>query len=242
MDAQLFTLLVGTALLGLRHGIDWDHVAALLDIVGGLGPCALWPALSYALGHALVVALLGVCALQFSAILPEWIDPIMQRLVGGTLVLLSIWVFYQLLQSHQQRQPLRPVSRGLLLWQIVGGGNNTTYDQRAAFSIGMLHGIGAETGSQVLLLTAVGRAASPTVAFLMLGMFVFGLVVSNMIVAWLAVKGMMSAKNFQPVYTCVAVLAAVFGLVVGLCFVIGRTADLPNLSSFPLNFFAARVV
>jgi cytochrome c biogenesis protein CcdA len=48
----------------------------------------------YALGHGAVVIALGVAALAFGAILPDWLDPIMGRIVGLTLVLLGVWVLY----------------------------------------------------------------------------------------------------------------------------------------------------
>ncbi|MGZ8439125.1 MAG: hypothetical protein ACXWXR_11395, partial [Candidatus Limnocylindrales bacterium] len=136
-------------LLGIRHGIDWDHIAAISDITsttaaaglaeaahegqhltasghahyhGGepelrahdsgpgaatLAPnMAVRPALErtrfvseqtqairlgtlYALGHALVVVVLGLFALAFGALLPEWLDPVMGRIVGFTLVALG---------------------------------------------------------------------------------------------------------------------------------------------------------
>src|SRR3979409_1073048 len=92
--------LLGTALaLGFRHGIDWDHIAAITDITstttnldartgprrapfGRVELHALGLATLYALGHAFVVALLGIAALYFAAILPEWVDPLMERVVG----------------------------------------------------------------------------------------------------------------------------------------------------------------
>src|SRR5438309_2013795 len=43
----------------------------------------------YALGHASVVTVLGVAALLLGAILPAWVDPILERVVGVTLVLLG---------------------------------------------------------------------------------------------------------------------------------------------------------
>ena len=52
----------------------------------------------YALGHASVVTVLGVAALVLGAVLPAWVDPILERVVGGTLVLLGAWVLYSVVQ------------------------------------------------------------------------------------------------------------------------------------------------
>src|SRR5258708_15611286 len=93
-------------ILGLRHGVDFDHVAAILDIVQTTANnpthkdndrkhvrrFSLWLALLYVMGHAAVVLTLGLAALYFSASLPNWIDPVMRRVVGVTLVALGILV------------------------------------------------------------------------------------------------------------------------------------------------------
>ena len=64
-STPLFFLIGSSFLLGLRHGIDWDHIAAIGDITGAseqnrrqsiiLGSL-------YALGHALVIIVLGLTA------------------------------------------------------------------------------------------------------------------------------------------------------------------------------------
>ena len=102
--------LLATALtLGLRHGIDWDHIAALLDISGANSgerscrhPLAL--CFCYALGHGLIVFLLGWLAISFAAILPSWLDSIMERVVGLTLLALGIYLLtavYQMATTGQ---------------------------------------------------------------------------------------------------------------------------------------------
>src|SRR5262249_31017999 len=58
--------LVLTALgFGFRHGIDWDHIAALTDIVGSHKESrrSMICATFYALGHALMVLALGLAAI-----------------------------------------------------------------------------------------------------------------------------------------------------------------------------------
>jgi len=220
--------LLGTAtLLGVRHGIDWDHIAAITDIAstttnaeraeedhnlaaagsstaakqarrsfGTLELHALWLSSLYALGHALVVAVLGMAALYFQAILPDWIDPIMERVVGLTLVVLGVWVFYSLYQYWRGEADFRLQSRWMLVFAGVrhawrkfrasahGHHHDETfhidqYGPRTAFGIGLIHGIGAETGSQVLIIAAVGGAASQGMGPMMMVAFIVGLLISN---------------------------------------------------------------
>jgi len=254
--------LLGTALtLGLRHGIDWDHLAAITDItVTSRGETrvsarAAYLASLYAVGHALVVALLGLAALVFGAILPAWVDPLMERLVGLTLVFLGAWVVYSLLRSWRGGESVRLQSRWMLLfagvrraWGAVeqllhghphSGPDGTPlrahahrldgYGAGTAFGTGVIHGIGAETGTQVLLLAAVGGAAGQGLGIAMLIAFTAGLLVSNTAVALLASLGFVSSRRARTLYGGVAALTAGFSLVVGGHALLGLSDRLPDL-------------
>src|SRR5207245_5362225 len=130
----------------------------------------------YALGHASVVAALGLAAILFGAVLPDWVDPIMRRVVGFTLLLLGLWVFVSLYQYARHGTEFRLRSRWMLVFDSVRYAwrrfqarlhehehvdpiEMSSYGPRTAFGVGMIHGIGAETGSQVLLIAEVGGTA-----------------------------------------------------------------------------------
>jgi len=166
-------------LLGVRHGIDWDHIAAITDITSttaaagmgdaahagqhltdpghdhghggdpelrahdaGPGSATASPALAtrpamgsrrilsgqgeairlgtlYALGHGAVVIALGIAAITFGALLPDWLDPIMGRVVGLTLVLLGIWVFVSLYNYFRHGVEFRLRSRWMLVFDGI---------------------------------------------------------------------------------------------------------------------------
>ena len=61
MTLGLFFTALG---LGLRHGIDWDHIAAISDLTGSSETRrqGWWLSLWYALGHAAAVFVLGIFA------------------------------------------------------------------------------------------------------------------------------------------------------------------------------------
>jgi cytochrome c biogenesis protein CcdA len=246
--------LVGTALaLGLRHGIDWDHIAAITDIAGGATDArasekrrVLGLASLYALGHAVVVAILGLAAIYFQALLPEWVDPIMERIVGGTLVLLGLWVLYSAIQYARGAGEFRLQSRWMLLfagarrgWHAVqhAFGRHShrhdarpdQYGPRTAFGVGLIHGIGAETGSQVLIIAAVGGAASQGMGTVMMSAFIVGLLISNSLVAFMSATGFVSSHRARNVYVALGVVAGVVSLVIGLSFVLGVGDQLPDL-------------
>ncbi|MEE9414394.1 MAG: hypothetical protein V3V01_03845, partial [Acidimicrobiales bacterium] len=96
------TGLILTALsLGFRHGVDWDHIAAIADLSSSAENRRRGFVLSflYASGHAAVVFGLGVLAILFGANLPSGADVWMGRFVGLTLVAMGAWIIFDLLRS-----------------------------------------------------------------------------------------------------------------------------------------------
>ena len=300
-------LLVTALVLGLRHGIDWDHIAAIADITsttaateaaeeaheavhgsslpahdhghGGGGerevhaavpadpatmvlPAAMPVTRSrfledqrrsvglgslYAFGHAAVVVALGLAALTFGALLPSWIDPIMGRVVGVTLVLLGLWVLYSAYGYVRHGSTFRLRSRWMLAFDSVRYGwrwfgarihghqhveplEASAYGAKTAFTVGAIHGIGAETGTQVLLIAALGGAAGAGLGVPMLFAFVVGLLISNTIIVFITATGFVASQTRQRLYVAVGVVAGVFSLVVGVIFLAGADAILPALA------------
>jgi hypothetical protein len=276
-----FGLLVAAFWLGVRHGIDWDHIAAITDITGTQDDrrrSILFGTL-YALGHALVVLLLGVLAIYFERFLPRNIDEFMGRVVGVTLVFLGIWVFASLIR-HGRDFRLR--SRWMLIFSGVRKGarwvrervevgarngeahessghlelddqpaaslwhhghhgrpghhhheapehheDEMTYGRGTAFGVGMIHGIGAETPTQVLLFLTAAGAGGRGVGLLALVAFVVGLLVSNSIITVGSAFGFLSASRNFGLYATVAVLTGVFSLLIGALFLFGQESVLP---------------
>lgn len=110
--------LVATAFVfGLRHGVDWDHLAAISDLTGAQSSRrrSLMVASGYALGHAAVVFGLGAAAILFSARLPTPVAGVMERVVGVTLLLLGGYVLVSLAR-HGRDMQMR--SRWMLLIAI----------------------------------------------------------------------------------------------------------------------------
>ena len=293
-------------LLGIRHGFDWDHIAAITDITsttstaevgtgaheaqhraalhghdhghGGVselhahdsGPGTATLALPggevtmdrrrfvaeqrhaivlgtlYAIGHAAVVLVLGLAALAFGALLPDWVDPIMGRVVGLTLLLLGVWVFVSLYQFARHGAEFRLRSR----WMIVFDGvryfwrrlqarihghehvaplEMSSYGPRTSLAVGMIHGVGAETGTQALLIASVGGAAGLGLAVPMLVAFIVGLLISNTLVIVVTATGFVSSQVRRPLYIAIGITAGVFSIVVGSFFLFGNEGVLPDL-------------
>ena len=299
-ETDALGLLLTALLLGLRHGIDWDHIAAIADITSSSGVAEhaeehhrqahqleperghehggaeevathaadiagdahrpVDPATNivemerrpvllgtlYALGHALVVVLLGGAALLFGTQLPDWVDPLMGRVVGLTLVILGIWVFVSLYNFARHGGEFRLRSRWMLVFDGVRHGwrrfqawlhghehvepmEMSSYGPRTAFSVGMIHGIGAETATQVLFIAAIGGAASIGLGLPMMLAFVLGLVVSNTAIVVISASGFLASRTRTGVYVAVGILAGVFSLVIGAAFLLGL--ELPAIGA-----------
>jgi high-affinity nickel-transport protein len=199
----------------------------------------------YALGHASVVTVLGITALLLGAILPAWVDPILQRVVGATLVLLGAWVLYSVVQYARGKGEFRMRSRWMLVFDLARNGwdrvqarihghehtpsaHSTQYGPKTAFGVGMIHGIGAETGSQALLLAGIAGVTGVT-GIVILFAFVVGLLASNTLVAVVTAGGFIGAQRMRTLYVVVGAFAGVASLVIGLLFIGGLGTVLPDL-------------
>jgi hypothetical protein len=260
MTMSIF-LVGATALsLGLRHGIDIDHIAAILDMTGTTaaerhsGDKRLFgvslksiklPAL-YIFGHAVMVLLLGCGALYFGAVIPDWIDKIMERTVGVTLLLLSTYLMYSLYMFSFKSKPIVLRSRWMLVfdgfkraWFWCAGKISkhplhhpvaANWDNKGAFSIGLIHGFGAETGTQVLLFAAVAGSGSLSSGLYMLCAFTIGMIVSTLSVGICLAAGLATSRYLKWALLILGIFAAMFSLIVGVYFTLGEGDLLPSLT------------
>jgi len=93
----------------------------------------------------------------------------------------------------------------------------------------MLHGVGAETPTQVLVFVAAAGAGGRVAGVLLLVAFVAGLLASNTLIAATSTVGFLNAARSFAVYAGVAVLTGTFSLVIGSVFLFGRSTFLPAI-------------
>ena len=246
MAAEIGLGLVGVGLgLGLRHGIDWDHIAAITDVTSAQPSRLRGFAMGslYAAGHAAVVIALGLLAILTAAQLPEWIDSYLETVVGITLVTLGLWVFYSLIRDPGH---FMLKSRWMLLFDAVRTGLcwvkgkltgrafvpakaiHGNYGAGTSTGIGMIHGIGAETGSQVLIIAgAAGATSAATGGFLLIA-FVVGLIISNTLITIASTMGILGSQSRRILYIGLGVGIGSFSLVVGTIFLLQQESILPG--------------
>lgn len=103
----------------------------------------------------------------------------------------------------------------------------TDYTPATSVGIGMLHGIGAETPTQVLVFLAAAEAGGVLAGITVLVAFLVGLVLSNTAITIGAALGFFAGRARSRVYASLAGATAVVSLFVGILLVAGQDAVLP---------------
>lgn len=233
-------------ILGLRHGIDWDHIAAITDITGSVEKKkqSFILGLFYILGHATVIITLGILAVAIGVKLPFWVDDVMEPFVGVTLILLSIYLIVTIFIHGKN---FRMKSRWMLLFSFIHkiihiiqekrGHHHDhkpvdypdKYRHHTAFTIGIIHGVGAETPTQLLLFITAAGVGGSLVGSLLVATFVFGLICSNTLISVLSIAGYSKARENSWITLSVGIITSIFSLIVGLLFLFDRATILPAI-------------
>jgi len=236
------------AVLGFRHGLDYDHIAAISDIssVQARPRDAMRYGLLYVAGHATTVALLGAAAVVFRISLPPASDRWAERLVGITLLVLGIYVlgtfFRPTAHSHAPRTRITLLVNGALwiYWRLTRlfGGTRVEapqvfkdgYGTRSTFVVGVIHGLGAETPTQILLFLMAANLGGTAAGLLGLLMFILGLVLMNTLMC-ASVAGLFSATLARPIaLRALTLVTSAYSIIVGAIFLWGSAANLPSLT------------
>ncbi len=240
--------LISAAALGFRHGLDYDHIAAITDIssVQSRPRDAMKFGLLYVAGHAATVAVLGAAAVIFRIALPAASDRWAERLVGITLLLLGLYVlgtfFRPGTHSHAPRTRITLLVNGLLwvYWRLsrLFGGTRVEapqifkdgYGARSTFVVGVIHGLGAETPTQILLFLMAANLGRTGAGLLGLLMFILGLLVMNTLMCASA-AGLFSATLSHPnALRALTLATSVYSIIVGAIFLVGSAGKLPSLT------------
>ncbi len=236
--------LLSAAILGFHHGFDYDHIAAITDITSV--QCDRWRGmrlgLLYALGHAATVAVLGSAVIMFQLSLPHGMDRIAERLVGITLLLLGIYVLGSLFKGNPAPRSRFHIMAKALRWlhwkmksywhdhDIPAPEDKTwDYNPKSVAIIGVVHGLGAETPSQLMIFLLAANLGGVSKGFLGLAMFIAGLLVMNTIMTAVSV-GLFGVSSRLPRFQfVVTALTAIYSLAVGAFFLFGSSGLLPPL-------------
>jgi hypothetical protein len=103
------------------------------------------------------------------------------------------------------------------------------YGRATSFGIGMIHGVGAETPTQLLIFLTAAGAGGKAAGMLLLCCFLAGLLTSNSVVALAGAFGFVGAARKFWLYATISVVTASFSLVIGSIFLLGKVTFLPAM-------------
>lgn len=104
----------------------------------------------------------------------------------------------------------------------------TEYGKKTAFGVGMLHGIGAETPTQVVLFATAAGVGGQVGGLAVLVAFVVGLFCGNSLLAGFSSLGFGAGRRAPVVYAVMASTTAVLSIGVGSLYLLGRADLLPG--------------
>ncbi len=245
MNAPLEITLISCAVLGFRHGFDYDHIAAISDItsVQQKPSSAMRLGLLYAAGHAAMIALLGSLVILFQLSLPHRLDSWAERLVGLTLIVLAIYVMGSLVWGDPHAIP--PSRAALIIrgyrrlrsrfyptpQDVISAAKeeDLNYTGRLAFGVGVIHGLGAETPSQLALFLLAANLGGVAKGIGGMAMFLAGLLVMNTLMTASACGLFHGSAPHPKVMRFFVGLTAVYSFVVGCVFLLGSSGRLPAI-------------
>ena len=274
-----FALLFSAFGYGLRHGFDWDHIAALTDIssVEKSKKRAFLLSSFYALGHAAVVMILGVAIILADFTVPESIDTTLMYFIGFSLIALGVWVLTGIfLQGRNFRLKSRwmlirdGLFKGLKRIRRTSSGrsisvehshgheherdfelhdhphgakvtdsshrhvhkhelllDNESISSPTAIGVGVLHGIGVETPTQIAIFVATTQATGKAGGLLILLFWVVGLILANSAIALLSIGANDWLRTHTVFYRVLAAIIGIVSVIVGILVLIEKDGILP---------------
>ncbi len=222
--ASIWVILLVSALLGLRHASDPDHLAAVTTLIasekdheklrnaGIMG--LLWGA-----GHGTTLVLIGVPLVLFNRYLPETVQQAAETLIGIVIVALAARLllrwrrghFHAHVHAHDGGEIHRHVHSHV---EDASHGHVHRVRQRtplSAYGVGFVHGIGGSGGLTLLLLSTISDKVQATGALLL---FAAGTAASMALLSTafgLAIAGGPVGRNFERVAPVLGVLGMAFG-------------------------------
>jgi sulfite exporter TauE/SafE len=224
IESSFSTILSLGFVLGLRHALDTDHIAAVSTV---LAQRPSWRAsslvgLSWGLGHTVVLLLVGAIVLALQTPIPEPVALAAEFAVGIMLVVLGGLLGAKLVKErwhvHQHdHDGSRHVHLHSHADSVHHSHSHWWRESVRPLCIGMAHGL---AGSATLLLLVVASANSVMEGLVYIAVFGCGSILGMMLIGLvLSVPVVWSVRLGQPVFLAVQGVASVGSVLLGLSIV-----------------------
>jgi hypothetical protein len=159
--ASIWIVLAVAVLLGLRHATDPDHLAAVTTLVASGRERAACRAgelgLAWGLGHAATLFAFGLPILLLNSFLPWRVQQAAETAIGFVIVYLALRLLLRW-RRGELRFHAHPHAHG-------------ARTRKAAFGIGLVHGMAGSAGVGVLVLASVRSTGLAVLSLALLGVF-----------------------------------------------------------------------
>ncbi len=226
-DEIMLSFLALGFLIGLRHALEPDHVAAVVSLStrGGTLRDHARNGAWWGVGHALTLLVLAGACVVFGLVIPERTERLLEGAVGVMLVWLGVSVFARMrriglhVHGHVHADGTAHVH--------AHGHPRSARDEHEheherwhprsslrTVGIGAVHGL---AGSAALVLLVGSTAQSPTLGMAYIGLFGVGAIVGMMLLAaTISLPLGFSARRMTRVYRWACAAVGVFSVVLGL--------------------------
>lgn len=178
------SLLLLGFLIGMRHAVESDHVAAVASLATRSRSVtdAIRQGAAWGLGHTLTLFLFGSIVLVLDAVMPERLAQLLELLVGFMLVGLGVDVLRRLIREQIHFHVHRHHD-GEVHFHAHSHAGETGHDPRRhhhehhegfpvrALMVGLMHGM---AGSAALILLTLQTVQSPWTGLLYIALFGIG--------------------------------------------------------------------
>jgi ABC-type nickel/cobalt efflux system permease component RcnA len=224
----LWVVLLVSLLLGLRHALDPDHLAAVSTLIASEEQKtrirkATCMGLLWGLGHATTLVVVGLPLVLVGRYLPEKVQQTAEVAIGLIIVMLAVrllvrWhhgLFHAHLHTHEGGEAHRHLhshAEGSIYEHPHHHATSKIRTPLSAYCVGLVHGVGGSGGIVLLLLSTI---PSPSEAIGALLIFAAGTAISMALLSsgfGLAIAAGPVGRNFERVAPVLGVLAAAFGV------------------------------
>ncbi len=218
------SVLVLGFLLGMRHALDADHLAAVAALAGGNGgaPRILRLGAFWALGHSVTLVIFGAVILLTNSVIPPAIEASLECLVGFLLIILGIGVLRRVvagrvhIHAHRHGNHLHLHAHAHSPSDQAKSSHHHSHAaalSRRAILVGVAHGL---AGSAALLLLTLATIESVWIGIGYLALFGIGTIIGMGLLSWIvALPLQLLARRLALQYNCLLLLVGAWSVFLG---------------------------
>lgn len=216
MNILPFTLLGFGFLLGIKHALDADHIAAVSTIVSrnkSIKESSL-VGMFWGFGHAIALLAIGFIILLLKIAIPEKIALSFELIVGIMLVLLGINLLMQIYKDKVHVHKHNHGKEKHIHFHTHKHTRQHSHTHSSSLYIGLLHGL---AGSAALSLLVLSTINSIWLGLLYILIFSIGSIMGMMLISSIiAIPFKLIPKKLENTKTLLRASSALISIIIGL--------------------------